>query len=43
MTPPKHSYPTTASPVYANITKIQENDLKSNLIKMVEPYKEKNE
>jgi hypothetical protein len=31
MTPPKHSYPTTASPAYPNITETQENDLKSNL------------
>jgi len=41
MTPPRHTYPTTAaSPGYANTTKTQENDPKSNLIKMIEAFKE---
>jgi hypothetical protein len=40
MTPSEHSYPTTASPGYPNTTGAQENDLKSNLIKMTEAFKE---
>lgn len=36
MAPPKSSYPTTASPGYSNIDEAQENDLKSNLMKMIE-------
>ena len=40
MTPSEHSYPTTASPGYPNTTEAQENDLKSNLIKMTEAFKE---
>jgi hypothetical protein len=40
MIPPKHSYPTTASPGYPNTTKTQENDLQSNLIQMIEAIKE---
>jgi hypothetical protein len=40
MIPPKRSYPTTASPEYPNTTKGQENDLKSNFIKMMENFKE---
>jgi hypothetical protein len=35
MTPLEHSYPTTTSAGYPNTTKAQENDLKSNLIKMI--------
>jgi hypothetical protein len=41
MTPPKHSYSTTASPGYPNTTETQENYLKSNIIKMIEAFKEK--
>jgi hypothetical protein len=33
---PEPSYPTTASPKYPKTHESQENDLKSNLIKMVE-------
>ena len=40
MAPSEHSYPTTPSPGYPNTTKTQENDLKSNLIKMIEAFKE---
>ena len=40
MTPSEHSYPTTACPGYSNTTKTQENDLKSNLIKMIKAFKE---
>ena len=40
MTPSKHSYPTTASLRYPNTAEAQENDLKSNLIKMIEAFKE---
>ena len=35
MTPPKNSYTNTASPSYTNITKTQENDINSNIIKMI--------
>ena len=35
-----HSYPSTANLGYPNTTKAQENDLKSNLIKMIEAFKE---
>jgi hypothetical protein len=40
MTSLGHSYPTTASPRYTNRTAAQENDLKSNLIKMIEAFNE---
>jgi predicted double-glycine peptidase len=40
MTSSEHSYPTTTSPGYPNTTEAQENDLKSNLIKMIEAIKE---
>jgi hypothetical protein len=40
MSPPEPSYPTTASPMYPNTHEEQENDLKSNLIKMAEAFKE---
>jgi hypothetical protein len=40
VTPSEHSYPTTASPGYPNRPEAQENDLKSNLIKMIEAFKE---
>jgi BMFP domain-containing protein YqiC len=39
MRPSEFSYSTTASPGYPNINKAQENDLKSNLIKMIETFK----
>ena len=40
-TPREYSYPTTASTgCYPNISKTQENGLKSNLIKMTEAFKE---
>jgi hypothetical protein len=40
MTPSEYSYPTTASPGYPDTTETQENHLKSNLIKMIEAFKE---
>ena len=40
MTSLEHSYPTTASPGYPSTAEAQENDLKSNLIKMIEAFKE---
>lgn len=40
-TPSKHSYPTTASPGYPNTTKTQEDNLTSDLIKMIEAFKDK--
>jgi hypothetical protein len=39
MTPSEHSYPIIASPRYPNSTEAQENDCKSNLIKMIESFK----
>ena len=39
----EENYSTTASPGQQNITKAQENDLKSNLTKIREPFKDKNE
>ena len=33
------SYPMTASPGYPNTVEAQENDLKSNLMKMIEAFK----
>ena len=36
----EHSYPITANSGYRNTIKVQENDLKSNLIKMIEAFKE---
>jgi hypothetical protein len=41
MTPLEQSYPTTASPGFPNTTKEQENDLKSNLLKMVDALRRK--
>jgi hypothetical protein len=38
--PSEHSYPTTASLRYPNTTEMQENDLKSNLKKMIRAFKE---
>ena len=35
-----HRYPITASLGYSNTAEAQENDLKSNLIKMIEAFKE---
>jgi len=43
MTPSGHSYPTTASPGYPNTNEAQEDCLKSNLIKMIDAFKEENE
>jgi len=40
MTPSEHKYPTIANPGYPNTTKEQGNDLKSNLVKMIEAFKE---
>jgi hypothetical protein len=40
MTPPEPSYPPRASSEYHNETKAQKDDLKSNLIKMIEAFKE---
>jgi hypothetical protein len=37
MAPSEHSYP-TSSPGYPNKTEAQENDHKSNLIKMIDAY-----
>jgi hypothetical protein len=41
MTPSEHYFPTTANPGYPNTIKAQENDLKSNLTKMKDTFKEK--
>lgn len=41
MAPPEHSYPTTASPEYSNTREAQENDLKTNFVKMTEEMKKK--
>lgn len=40
MTPPEPCYPTTVSPGYCNTTEAQGNDLKSNLMKVIETFKE---
>lgn len=40
MAPPEHSYTTTASPGYPNTTEAEENDVKANLIKIIETFKE---
>ena len=40
MASPECSYHTTAGTGNPNTTKAQENDLKSNLIKMIEAFKE---
>jgi len=40
VTPPENSYSTTARLGYPNTTEAEENDLKSNLIKMIEAFKE---
>ena len=40
MAPPELSYPTTASPGYPNPVKALEDDLKSNLVKGIEAFKE---
>lgn len=37
----EHSYPITANSGYRNTIKVQENDLKSNLVKMLDSLKEK--
>jgi|AATB01.1.fsa_nt_gi hypothetical protein len=42
MIPSEHSYPTIAGTGYPNTTKTQENDLKSNLIKIEVFKKEMN-
>jgi hypothetical protein len=41
MAPLEPSCPTTASPGYSNTAKLQESDLKSNIIKITEAFKEK--
>jgi hypothetical protein len=40
MAPSKHTNPITASPGYPHTTELQENDLKSKLIKKVKVYNE---
>jgi hypothetical protein len=40
MAPPGHSYPTTANPEYSNTVKAQEDDVKYNLIKMMDVFKQ---
>ena len=40
MIPPKPSYLATTNPGYPNETEAQEDNLKSNLIKMLEAFKE---
>lgn len=40
MEPPKPSYPTIASSKYSNTAKAQENNIRSNLVKMIEALKE---
>ena len=40
ISPPEPNYPLTSSSEYFNIAEAQENDLKSNLIKMIEAFKE---
>ena len=40
MIPSDHRYPFTDNPGYPNTTRAQENDLKSNLIKMIETFRE---
>ena len=40
MAPPEPSYPATASPGYPNPVKALEDDLKSNLVKVIEALKE---
>jgi hypothetical protein len=39
MVPQKHSYPPTANYGCPNTIKTEENDLQSNLIKMIEAFK----
>ena len=39
MTNSEHSCPNKANPEYSNTTEAQENDLKSNLMKMIEAFK----
>jgi hypothetical protein len=39
ITPPEPSYAATTNPVYPNETEAEEEDLKSNLIKMVVYFK----
>ena len=39
MTPPKHRYSTSANPGCPNTPATQGNDLKYNLIKLIEPFK----
>jgi hypothetical protein len=40
MAPSEPSYSTTTSPGYSNIFETQENDIKFNLVKMIEAFKE---
>jgi hypothetical protein len=39
MAPPEPRYPPTARPVYPSRAQAQEDDLESNLIKMIEVFK----
>jgi hypothetical protein len=41
MAPPEPSYPAIASPVYPKTSEAQEDDLKTNFIKMIKPLKRK--
>lgn len=40
MAPPEHNYPSTANARYPKETEAQEEDLKSNLINIIEVFKE---
>jgi hypothetical protein len=40
MKPSEHSYPTTKSPGYPSKIKAEGNDLKTNVIKIIEAFKE---
>ena len=40
MIPPESSYPTTGSPGYSNIAEAQDDDPKTNCMKMIEVFKE---
>ena len=40
MTPPESSYPATINPGFPNKTEVQEEDLKSNHVKIIEAFKD---
>lgn len=40
MVPQQSSYPVTGRPEHLYATKVQENDLKTNFLKMIEVFKE---